>query len=131
MERATLFVHTLTLIHAVGAVVVFAMAAYVQFIGEADDLATTPGARQLVDWTGGALPIFFVALGVFLASLAWGSHHRQPWSWPAALAAYSVGVVGSLLELVWGHTRYAASLAINGAVVALLLLPSVRARFRP
>lgn len=121
----------LTVIHGLGALAVWTMAAYVS-LGDsnADRLATTPGARQLLSWTGPWLAVFFVALGAFLAALAWGSHRGRPWSWPAALVAYSVGVFGSAAEIVAGYPNYWASLAVNGTVVALLLHPGVRARFR-
>lgn len=129
MQRAQGFVHSLTAIHALGAVAVWSMAAFVAWTGEADRLATTPGARQLVAWTGRWLAGFFVVLGAFLAALAWGSWRRQPWSWPAAVVAYSIGVAGSLAEVAFGHPRYLASLVLNAVVVALLLTRGVRQAF--
>ena len=130
MKGARILVDALTAVHGLGSLVVFAMAAFVLAgEGNADRLATTPGARQLVAWTGAFLPLFFAALGTFLALLAWGSHRRQAWSWPAAVTAYTIGVLGSIAELLAGHGRYVASLAVNGAVVLALLTPSVRAAF--
>lgn len=132
MDKARLLVEALTVVHGLGSLVVFGMATYVVANGgDAEALATTPGARQLVDWTGAYLPLFFLALGTFLGALAWGSHRRQRWSWPAALVAYSIGVLGSLAEILTGHGRYAVSLLVNGAVVAALLSPSVRRAFLP
>lgn len=131
MDKARLLVDALTVVHGLGSVAVFGMAAYILANdGDAEPLATTPGARQLIDWTGPFLPVFFVALGLFLGFLAWGSHHRHHWSWPAAVCAYSIGVLGSLAELVAGHGRYFASLLVNGAVLAALLSPPVRKAFR-
>ena len=131
MDKARVLVDSLTVVHGLGALVVLGMAAYVFANGgDAEPLATTPGARQLVDWTGAYLPLFFIALGTFLAALAWGSHRRQPGSWPAAMTAYTIGVVGSLAEILAGHGRYAASLVVNGAVVAALASPPVRRAFR-
>lgn len=131
MASASLFRHVLTVIHATGSLVVFGMAAYVAATGRPEDLATTPGGRQLVEAFGGLLWLFFLPLGFFLLALAIGSHRRQPWSWPAALVAYSIGVVGSLVEIAAGYWNYTASLAVNGAVVALLLMRPVRAAWRP
>lgn len=131
MDKARTIVNCRTIVHGVGSLVVFGMAVYVLVRGTGEPLAVTPGGRQLVDWTGPLLPVFFVALGLFLGFLAWGSHHRQPWSWPAALAAYGVGVVGSTIELVAGYPQYAASVLINGLVVTALLAPSVRHAFKP
>ena len=125
------FVHALTAIHGLGALAVWLMAAYVAMgDGNADKLATTPGARQLVDWTGPWMAMFLVALGGLLAALAWGSHNGKSWSWPAALVAYAIGVVGSLAEIVAGYPNYWFSLVVNSAVVGMLLHPQVRQRFR-
>lgn len=131
MDRARTLVDALTVVHGLGSLVVFGMAAYIVVNGgDAEPLATTPGARQLVDWTGAYLPLFFLALGTFLGALAWGSHRRQRWAWPAAMVAYSIGVLGSLAEILAGHGRYAASLLVNGAVVAALASRPVRRAFR-
>lgn len=130
MERAEVFRHVLTGIHGVGSIVVLGMAAYVAATGRPEDLATTPGGRQIVAAFGDRLWLFFLPLGAFLAALAYGSHTQRAWSWPAALVAYSIGVVGSLIELAFGYWNYLASLAVNGAVVALLLSKPVRAEWR-
>lgn len=132
MRKAEVLLHTLTAIHGLGAVALVLMAAFVWAgSGNADRLAVTPGGRQLVDWTGAYLPVFFLALAAFLAALAIGSHRRQRWSWPAAVTAYTIGVLGSLAELLAGHVQYVASLTVNALVVGGLLAPSVRRAFRP
>lgn len=95
----------------------------------AEHLATTPGARILVDATGRWLPLFFAGLGTFLAALAWGSSRRRRWSWYGAVVAYSIGVGGSAWEIAIGIGPAWLSLAINAAVVATLASRGVRAAF--
>lgn len=116
------FVRILTGIHATGSLVLVGMTAYVlSGPDHAEDLARTPGARLMVDLFGPYLPVFLGGLGVFLAAMAWSSHRRRPWAWRAAVAAYSVGVIGSMWEVSIGIEQAWASAVIHGGVVALLL----------
>jgi hypothetical protein len=126
------FVGTLTAIHAIGSLVLTAMTVYVLAGRDhAEQLARRPGARLMVDLMGPYLPVFLGGLGAFLATLAWSSHRRRPWAWRAAVACYSVGVIGSLWEVSVGIRQAWVSVLINAAVVALLLSgPTRRAYFR-
>jgi hypothetical protein len=122
------FVSALTAIHATGSAVLVGMLAFVLADPtNAERLARTPGARLLVDWTGPWLPAFFAALAAFLGALAWSSRRRQPWAWRGAVAAYSIGVLGSAWEVSIGIAAAWLSVAINAAVVAMLLAPATRA----
>ena len=103
------------------------MTSYLLLGGSAERLAKTPGSRLMVDWFGPWLPGFLGGLAVFLGAMAWASHRRRTWAWRAALAAYTVGVLGSAWELSVGIQQAWLSLLINAAVVAMLLSPSTRA----
>jgi hypothetical protein len=124
------FVRVLTTIHAVGGVVLFAMASYLLAGGDAERLAGSPGARLLVDSLGPWLPSFLGGLGAFLVALAWGSSRRMRWARSAALVAYSIGVAGSLWQVSTGIARAWVSFAVNAGVVALLASRAVRDAYR-
>lgn len=121
------FVTALTAIHGTGSVVLVGMLVFVLADGaNAERLARTPGARLLVDWTGPWLPAFFAGLAAFLAALAWSSHRRLRWAWGGAVTAYTIGVAGSAWEVSIGITQAWLSVAINAAVVAMLMAPATR-----
>jgi hypothetical protein len=125
------FLRILTCIHALGSLVLFGMTTHLLIGGSAETLAGSPGARLMVDVMGAWLPFFLGGLAVFLAALAWNSHRRRPWAWRAAVAAYSVGVAGSLWEVSVGIGRAWLSALINAGIVTLLLSgPTRRAFFR-
>ena len=120
------FVRILTLIHALGSLVLVGMTAYLLAAGSPVALAKTPGARLMVEALGPWLPVFLGSLAAFLAAMAWSSNRRRPWAWRAALVAYSIGVVGSLWEVAVGIPQAWLSAGINSTVVLLLLAPSTR-----
>lgn len=98
---------------------------------QAEALARTPGARLMVDIFGPFLPLFLGALAVFLGAMAWASHRRRPWAWRAAVASYSVGVLGSLWEVSIGIHQAWLSTFINAFVVTLLLTRATRRVYLP
>ena len=127
----TCFVRILTVIHALGSIVLVGMTSYLLAGGPADGLARTPGGRLMVGALGPGLPVFLGSLAAFLAALAWSSHRRRPWAWRAALVAYSVGILGSLWEASVGVTQAWLSAGINSTVVLLLLAPVTRRVYFP
>lgn len=127
MEPAPWGVHALTAIHGVGSLVCLGLAA-----GTAaspaftEDLAISPGARLMVGLFGCWTFLFLLAVATLLGTLAWGSWHLRRWAWPLTLAAYSVGVLGSLWEVAIGIWQAWLSAAINAVVVAYASRPVVR-----
>ncbi len=122
----TWFVRILTVIHALGSIVLVGMTTYLLAGGPAGALARTPGGRLMVEVLGPWLAVFLGSLAAFLAALAWSSLQRRPWAWRAATAAYSVGILGSLWEVSVGVTQAWLSVGINSVVVLLLLAPMTR-----
>ena len=131
LARGIGFVRILTVIHAIGSLVLVGMTGFLLLGGDAERLSRTPGSRLMVDALGGALPAFLGGLGVFLGAMAWASHRRRPWAWWAAVASYSIGVLGSLWEVSVGIRAAWLSTLINAGVVALLLVPSTRRVYFP
>lgn len=70
--------------------------------------------------------VFLLSVAALLACLSRGSFQRRAWVWPLTLAAYAMGVVGSLWEVSIGIWQAWVSASINALVVAYALLPSVR-----
>lgn len=119
-------VHVLTALHGVGSLVCvgLALGSLVPRFREA--MVLSPGSALMVGWFGAWTWGFLLAVATLLAFLSYGSFHRLRWAWPLTLAAYSVGVAGSLWEVSTGIEQAWVSAAINAAVVGFALLPSVR-----
>jgi hypothetical protein len=130
-RTASGIVHALTAVHATGSAALLAMAVFVLLDpANAEALTATPGARIMVDATGPWLPLVFLLMSAFFGSVAWGSHRHHRWSWPAAVVAYTIGVLGSAWQISVGIIGGWVALAVNGLVVVALWLPAVRQRFR-
>ena len=120
-------VHVLTTIHGVGSVACLVMAT-----GSAlsaafrEGLAVSGGSSLMVDWLGPWVPLFLLGVAALLALLCYGSWRLRPWTWPLTLAAYSVGVLGSLWQVWMGIPQGFLGAVINGAVVAYVAMPRVR-----
>jgi hypothetical protein len=119
-------VHALTAIHGVGSAVCVALAFGSLFPAFRSALALSPGSKLMIGLFGPLTPVFLLAVATLLAFLSYGSFRRRPWAWPLTLAAYSVGVLGSLWEVSIGIWQAWVSAAINAAIVAYALLPPVR-----
>lgn len=121
------FLHALTAIHAVGALACFVMAA-----GSAvspafrEGLAVSGGSRIMVDAFGPWTSAFLACVGAVLATLAWASWRRLPWTWHMTLIVYGIGVVGSLWQVSVGISQGWAAAAVNAAVVVYAATPGVR-----
>jgi hypothetical protein len=119
-------VHVLTALHGLGSVVCVGLALGSLVPSFRAALVLSPGSALMVGWFGPWTWAFLVAVAALLGCLSYGSFHRRRWAWPLTLAAYSVGVAGSLWEVSIGITQAWLSAAINAAVVGYALLPSVR-----
>ncbi len=95
-----------------------------QFVGDAP--------RWIGDALGGALAIVGLALIFFAALdfiLAWGVWTLHRWAWWLTMIAAVLSSLGSLATLVAGNLTSIPSVAINGAIIILLLTPNVRQTF--
>lgn len=120
-------VHVLTALHGVGAMVCAVLSAGTFLSADfRQDLAISAGAKLMVGLFGRWTFVFLAAVATLLACLAVGSLRRHAWAWPLTIAAYSVGVIGSLWEVSIGIHQAWLSAAINAAVVAYASLPPVR-----
>ena len=127
MRRPSAFVHVLTVVHALGAVACFAMAA-----GSAasarfrESLAVSGGSTIMVQSFGAATWAFLLCVGLVLTTLAYASWRVRPWAWHLTLVVYGVGVAGSLWQVSVGIDAGWISAAVNAAVVAYACTPTVR-----
>lgn len=126
-ERLPRFLHVLTAIHALGAVVCLVMA-----LGSAvsndfrDALAVSGGSELMVEYLGVRTWAFLLFVGAVLATLAYASWHVKPWAWELTLVVYGIGVLGSLWQVAMGiHEGWLAA-GVNGAVVIYASTPRVR-----
>ena len=95
-----------------------------QFVGDAP--------RWIGNALGGVLAIVGLALIFFAALdfiLAWGVWTLHRWAWWLTMIAAVLSSLGSLATLVAGNLTSIPSVAINGAIIILLLTPNVRQTF--
>jgi hypothetical protein len=127
MNRPLAFVHILTVVHALGALACFVMAA-----GSAtsarfrESLAVSGGSTIMVRSFGAATWAFLLGVGLVLATLAYASWRVRAWAWHLTLLAYSIGVAGSLWQVSVGIEQGWISAAVNATVVAYACMPTVR-----
>jgi hypothetical protein len=130
-HRASVFVHALTAIHAVGAIACFVMAA-----GSAvstrftHSLAVSGGSEQMIRIFGARTWLFLLFVGAVLLVLAYASWGLLPWAWHLTLVVYGIGVLGSLWQVSVGIREGWMAAVVNGAVVAAALTPPVRRAYR-
>lgn len=126
-DRRSRFVHLLTAVHAVGA-----LACWVMAVGSAASssfrqaLVVSGGSAIMVDVFGELTWLFLTFVGSVLAVLAYASWRLRPWAWYLTLAAYGIGVVGSLWQVGVGIREGWIAAAVNGAVVVYAATPGVR-----
>jgi hypothetical protein len=122
-----MFVHVLTLIHALGAVACFIMAAGSAFSPAfRNSLVVSGGSEQMVRIFGGGTWLFLLFVGFVLSVLAYASLRVRPWAWHLTLLVYGIGVLGSLWQVSVGIREGWAAAVVNGAVVAYAATPRVR-----
>jgi len=127
MRRSASFVHVLTVVHAIGALACFTMAA-----GSAasarfrESLAVSGGSTIMVRALGASTWIFLLLVGMVLAVLAHASWRARPWAWHLTLIVYGIGVAGSLWQVSVGIPQGWISATVNAAVVACACTPAVR-----
>ena len=127
MRRASVFVHILTVIHALGAVACFVMSA-----GSAtsprfrESLAVSGGSTIMVQSFGAVTWAFLLCVGLVLTTLAYASWRVRPWAWHLTLLVYGIGVAGSLWQVSVGIAQGWISAAVNAAVVSYACTPTVR-----
>lgn len=121
------FLHVLTAIHALGAVVCLVMA-----VGSAvshgfrDALMVSGGSELMVEYFGMRTWAFLLFVGAILATLAYASWHVKRWAWELTLVVYGIGVLGSLWQMTMGiHEAWLAA-GVNGAVVIYASTSRVR-----
>lgn len=125
--RLPRFLHVLTAIHALGAVVCFVMA-----VGSAaspgfrDALAVSGGSELMVEYFGTRTWAFLLFVAAVLATLAYASWHVKPWAWELTLVMYGIGVLGSLWQVSMGIPEGWLAAGVNGAVVIYASTSGVR-----
>ncbi|MDX2153736.1 MAG: hypothetical protein SFV54_23535 [Bryobacteraceae bacterium] len=121
------FLHVLTGVHAIGAVVCLVMA--VGSLVSADfreGLGVSGGSRIMLRWFGEWTWAFLAGIGVVLGVLAYGSWRVRWWAWPLTLVVYGIGVSGSLWQVSVGIRQGWAAAVVNGAVFVYASTPAVR-----
>ncbi len=127
----SMFVHVLTVVHALGALACFTMA-----VGSAtsdrfrEGLAVSGGSTIMVEFFGTETWVFLVFVGLVLAVLAYASWQVRPWAWHMTLIVYGIGVLGSLWQVSVGIPQGWVAAAVNGAVFAYAATPKVRHAYR-
>ncbi|MBL8516697.1 MAG: hypothetical protein JNM76_06980 [Betaproteobacteria bacterium] len=122
-----LFVHVLTVVHALGSLVCFTMA-----VGSAisdqfrEGLAVSGGSTIMVEFFGSETWVFLAFVSLVLAVLAYASWRMRPWAWHMTLVVYGIGVLGSLWQVSVGIPQGWIAAAVNGAVLAYAATPRVR-----
>lgn len=131
LYRVPRFLHLLTAIHAVGAVVCFAMA-FGSGLSESfrNALVVSGGSDIMVKVFGPLTWAFLAFVGGVLAILAFASWRKRPWAWHLTLVVYGIGVLGSLWQVSVGIGEAWVAVIVNGAVVAYAARPSVREAYR-
>lgn len=124
------FLHVLTAIHALGALVCLVMA-----VGSAispgflEALAVSGGSELMIQYFGTLTWAFLLFVGAVFATLAYVSWHVKPWAWELTLIVYGIGVLGSLWQVTMGiHEGWMAAM-VNGAVVTYAVTPGVRSAY--
>ena len=126
-----MFVHVLTVVHALGALACFTMA-----VGSAtsdrfrERLAVSGGSTIMVEFFGTETWVFLVFVGLVLAVLACASWQVRPWAWHMTLIVYGIGVLGSLWQVSVGIPQGWVAATVNGAVFAYAATPKVRHAYR-
>lgn len=127
MNRYPRFLHVLTAVHAVGALVCLVMA-----IGSLasdrfrDALAVSGGSKAMLQIFGEGTGFFLLFVGVVLATLAYGSWRVRPWAWALTLIVYGIGVAGSLWQVSIGIEQGWVAAIVNGSVFLYAATPAVR-----
>jgi hypothetical protein len=121
------FLHTLTAVHALGALACFLMA-----VGSAisadfrTSLAVSGGSTVMVTVFGRWTWAFLTFVGSVLATLAYASWRVRPWAWPMTLVVYGVGVLGSLWQVSVGIPQGWVAAIVNACVLVYASTPGVR-----
>lgn len=125
------FLHALTAMHALGALVCFVLAAgSAMSIDFRTSLAMSGGSKIMVAWFGDWTWAFLTFVGTVLATLAYSSWRVRPWAWPMTLIIYSVGILGSLWQVSVGIQQGWVAVVVNGSVLVYATTPAVRRAYR-
>lgn len=125
------FLHGLTVIHALGAMVCLVMAGGSAVSGGfRNALADSGGSELMVEYFGTRTWAFLLFVGATLATLAHASWQMKPWAWELTLLVYGIGVLGSLWQVAMGIPEGWLAAGVNGAVLIYASTPGVRLAYR-
>jgi hypothetical protein len=92
--------------------------------------ALNPGAYKQLAPLGGMVGIFFLVLGVALATAGIGWFRRRLWAWRLAAAIIAIQALGDVVNCLRGDFLGGGTgLIIAGALLLFLLRSKVRATF--
>ncbi len=92
--------------------------------------ALNPSAYTQLAPLGRIVGIFFLVLGVALATAGIGWFRRRLWAWKLAVVIIAIQVLGDVFHCLRGDfLRGTTGVIIAGALLLFLLRPEVRAKF--
>jgi hypothetical protein len=131
MEGVPRFLHGLTVVHALGAIACFVMAAGSAISADfRNSLAVSGGSTIMVSVFGRWTWAFLTFVGSVLATLAYASWRVRAWAWPMTLIVYGIGVIGSLWQVSVGIPQGWVAAIVNASVLLYASTPAVRRAYR-